>query len=212
MLETSGVGAVEVRCAHGGGWWGERGGVRRRGGVPEWELRGRRAALATATRSFAALPVFLGAGAYPHAIPAVVDQILLRSVFATAYTPYQPEVSQGTLQATFEFQTLVAMLLGLDVANASMYDGASATAGAVLMARRLLPGRRVVWVARALHPHYRATLATYVRGLGDVEVRELPFTSDGTTDVGPVRAAASETLCVVLGYPNVFGVVENVAV
>src|SRR5262249_31136101 len=117
-----------------------------------------------------------------------------------------------TLQATFEFQTLVAMLLGLDVANASMYDGASATAEAVLMARRLLPGRRVVWVARALHPHYRATLATYVRGLGGVEIRELPFTPEGSTDVRPVRVAASETLCVVLGYPNVFGVVENVAV
>src|SRR5439155_1387444 len=87
------------------------------------------------------------------------DQILLRSEFLTAYTPYQPEVSQGTLQATFEFQTFAALLLGFEVANASMYDGASATAEAVLMARRILPGRRTVWVSRALHPHYRAGIA-----------------------------------------------------
>src|SRR5205807_347906 len=86
--------------------------------------------------------------------------------------PYQPEVSQGTLQATFEFQTFAALVLGLEVANASMYDGASATAEAVLMARRLLPGRRVIWLARALHPHYRATVATYLRGLGDLEGAE----------------------------------------
>src|SRR5438552_2683356 len=127
--------------------------------------------------------VFVGAGVCPHWIPAVVDQILLRSEFSTAYTPYQPEVSQGTLQAIFEFQTFAALLLGLGVANASMYDGASATAEAVLMARRLLPGRRVIWLARALHPHSRATVATYLRGLGDVEVRELPFAADGRTDL-----------------------------
>src|SRR5207244_390502 len=137
---------------------------------------------------------------------------LPRREFATAYTPYQPEVSQGTLQATFEFQTLAALLLGLEVANASMYDGASATAEAVLMARRLLPGRRVIWLARALHPHYRATVATYLRGLGDLEVRELPFAADGRTDLEASRAGlGADTLCLVLGYPNVFGMVEDVA-
>jgi glycine dehydrogenase subunit 1 len=144
-------------------------------------------------------------------VPAVVDQVLQRAEFATAYTPYQPEVSQGTLQATFEFQTFVAMLLGFDVANASMYDGASAAAEAVLMARRVLPGRRVVWLSRALHPHYRATIATYVSGLGDVELREVPFAPDGTTDATVLRDRLDDhTLCVVLGQPNVFGVIEDV--
>jgi glycine cleavage system P protein (glycine dehydrogenase) subunit 1 len=208
MLAAIGVGAVDDLFAHVPSRLRTRATIDLPPGLSEPDLQRQMGALAARNVPAA---VFLGAGVYPHAIPAVVDQILLRSEFATAYTPYQPEVSQGTLQATFEFQTLVAMLLGLDVANASMYDGASATAEAVLMARRLLPGRRVVWIARALHPHYRTTLATYVRGLGDVELRELPFTGDGTTDVGPVRAAASETLCVVLGYPNVFGVVENLA-
>ncbi len=155
--------------------------------------------------------VFLGAGAYPHWVPTLVDQMLLRSEFATAYTPYQPEVSQGTLQAVFEFQTFTALLLGLEVANASMYDGASATAEAVLMARRILPGRRTVWVARSLHPHYRATIATYVRGLGDVDIREIPFGPDGRLHLDAIRDAVdSDALCVIVGHPNVFGVIENV--
>src|SRR5207247_1194523 len=178
----------------------------------EPELRRHLGALAARNADAAGAAVFLGAGAYPHWVPAVVDQILLRSEFATAYTPYQPEVSQGTLQATFEFQTFSALLLGLEVASASLYDGASATAEAVLMARRLRPGRRVVWLARALHPHYRATVATYLRGLGGVEVREVPFGADGRTDLGALRAGlGGDTLCLVLGYPNVFGVVEHVA-
>jgi glycine dehydrogenase subunit 1 len=137
--------------------------------------------------------------------------VLLRSEFATAYTPYQAEVSQGTLQSIFEFQTFVALLLGLDVANASMYDGASATAEAVLMARRLRPDRHVVWWSRALHPHYRATAATYLRGLDELELREIPVGPDGRTDLAVLDAAlGGEALCVVLGYPNAFGVVEDV--
>jgi glycine cleavage system P protein (glycine dehydrogenase) subunit 1 len=180
-------------------------------GLTEPELRARFAALA-ARNAGDGVAVFLGAGAYPHHVPAVVNQILLRSEFATAYTPYQPEVSQGTLQAVFEFQTFAAMLLGLDVANASMYDGASATAEAVLMARRLLPERHTVLVARALHPHHRAVVRTYVRGLRDVEVREIPFGEDGRTDLAALCGAlTADTLCVVLGQPNVFGVVEDLA-
>src|SRR5439155_1575990 len=100
---------------------------------------------------------------------------------------------------------------GFEVANASMYDGASATAEAVLMARRILPGRRTVWVSRALHPHYRAVIATYVRGLGDVTIREIPFAADGRTDLAGLRKTLdADTLAVVLGQPNVFGVLEDV--
>jgi glycine dehydrogenase subunit 1 len=180
-------------------------------GLSEPALRERFTALAGRSGG-TGLVSFLGAGAYPHHVPAVVNQIALRSEFATAYTPYQPEVSQGTLQAVFEFQTFSAMLLGLDVANASMYDGASATAEAVLMARRVLPERRSVLVSRALHPHYREVVRTYLRGLSDIEVREVAFGDDGRTDPAALRAALGPgTLCVVLGQPNVFGVIEDLA-
>jgi len=181
-------------------------------GLTEPELRARFEALAARNADGAGSAVFLGAGAYPHWVPTAVDQLLLRSEFLTAYTPYQPEVSQGTLQATFEFQTFAALLLGLEVANASMYDGASAAAEAVLMARRVLPGRRTVWVSRALHPHYRAVIRTYVRGLGDVAVREVPFAADGRTDLGALGARLDpDAFAVVVGQPNVLGAVEDVA-
>ncbi len=187
-----------------------RAGVELPPGLSEPELRERFAE--RAARNAQSAGVFVGGGAYPHHVPAVVDQILLRSEFATAYTPYQPEVSQGTLQAIFEFQTFSAMLLGLAVANASMYDGASATAEAVLMAHRLLPERRTVLVARALHPHYREVVATYLRGLGDLTMREIPPGADGRTDATALTAALGpDTLCVVLGQPNAFGVIEDLA-
>jgi len=210
MLGRIGVDAIEDLFAHVPAGLRARAAIDLPAGMSEPELRQHAEGLAA--RNAAGAAVFLGAGAYPHWRPAVVDQILLRSEFATAYTPYQPEVSQGTLQAVFEFQTFVALVLGLDVANASMYDGASATAEAVLMARRLLPGRRTVWLARALHPHYRATVATYVRGLGDVELRDIPTATDGRTDLAALGSALREdALCVVVGQPNVFGVLEDVA-
>jgi len=210
MLAAIGVESIDALLAHVPEGLRARAAIDLPAGLTEPALRRHLEELAGRNASNAA--TFLGAGAYPHWRPAVVDQILLRSEFATAYTPYQPEVSQGTLQAVFEFQTFVALLLGLEVANASMYDGASATAEAVLMARRLLPGRRTVWIARALHPHYRATVATYVRGLGDVELREIPFGADGRTDLAALRAGLGpDTLCVVVGQPNVFGVLEDVA-
>src|SRR5262245_66683725 len=169
-------------------------------GLSEPALRQQLEALAARNAGALVPAVFLGAGAYSHWIPAVVDQVLQRSEFATAYTPYQPEVSQGTLQAMFEFQTFSALLLGLDVANASMYDGASATAEAVLMARRVLPDRHTVLLARALHPHYRDVVRTYVRGLADVEVREIPLGEGGRLGPAAMRAAVDEgTLGVVMG-------------
>ena len=153
---------------------------------------------------------FLGAGAYSHFVPAVVDQILQRAEFYSAYTPYQPEVSQGTLQAIFEFQTLVAMLFDLEVANASMYDGASATAEAVLMALRIQSKRHRIVLARSLHPEYRQVVSTYLFGTGDVEVLEAPFGEDGRVDLGWLRQHVnSGTAAVVVGYPNFFGVIED---
>ncbi len=211
MLAAIGMSAIDDLVAQVPAGLRAAAGVALPAGLSEAELRERFAALA-ARNAGESVATFLGAGAYPHHIPAVVNQILLRSEFATAYTPYQPEVSQGTLQAIFEFQTFAALLLGLDVANASMYDGASATAEAVLMARRMVPERRRVLLARALHPHYRAVVRTYLRGLRDVEVREIPFGEDGRTDLAALESMLdADTLCVVLGQPNVFGVVEDLA-
>ena len=211
MLAAIGAGSLDDLVAHVPERLRARASIGLPPGLSEPELRARFAALA-ARDPVGATVSFLGAGAYPHHVPAVVNQVLLRSEFATAYTPYQPEVSQGTLQAVFEFQTFAALLLGLDVANASMYDGASATAEAVLMAHRLEPKRRAVAVARSLHPHYRDVLATYLRGLDALEVREIPFAADGRLDPPALRAAAgADLLCVVVGQPNVFGVIEDVA-
>ncbi|MET0339567.1 MAG: aminomethyl-transferring glycine dehydrogenase subunit GcvPA [Polyangiales bacterium] len=155
---------------------------------------------------------FLGGGMYDHHIPPAVDQLLLRSEFYTAYTPYQPEYSQGTLQAIFEFQTLVCQLLGMEVANASMYDGASSAAEAVLMARRISRKRHVL-VSAGLHPEYLATIRTYLGGLDDEDlVTIIPLDPSGRTDVAALQAAVGDdTACAVVGYPNFFGIVEDLA-
>ncbi len=151
---------------------------------------------------------FLGAGAYHHYRPVVIDALLSRGEFFTAYTPYQPEISQGTLQALFEFQTLIAQLTGMDLANASLYDGSTATTEAVLMALRANP-RRQVLLARTLHPEYRQVLETYVRCQG-VEVRELPYTETGQMDLGKLETAlANETSAVVVQSPNFLGTLER---
>ncbi len=154
---------------------------------------------------------FLGGGAYDHFIPAVIDQLILRSEFYTAYTPYQPEISQGTLQAIFEYQSLICQLTGMEVANASMYDGASACAEGVLMAVRAAKKRRKVLLSAALHPEYRETVATYCRYL-EIELVTLPYDASGGTDLAALEAALDEeTAAVVVGYPNFFGVVEPLA-
>ncbi len=155
-------------------------------------------------------PPFLGAGAYPHHVPPVVDQLLLRGEFFTAYTPYQPEVSQGTLQALFEWQTFVCLLTGLDVANASMYDGATAMAEAALMAARLTDRTKLV-VSAGVHPEYRRVLRTYLAAAGD-EIVTVPCGDDGRTDPSALARAVDErTAAVLLGYPNFFGVVDALA-
>ena len=156
-------------------------------------------------------PPFLGAGAYPHHVPAAVDQLLLRSEFYTAYTPYQPELAQGTLQAIFEFQTLVSMLTGLPVANASMYDGATASAEAALLALRLKKGRRQLVVSRALHPSYREVLHAYLSAT-DVEIRQVGFDELGRTNPEELRRAITpETALVLVGSPKFFGVIEDLS-
>ncbi|MCZ7683320.1 MAG: aminomethyl-transferring glycine dehydrogenase subunit GcvPA [Sandaracinaceae bacterium] len=156
---------------------------------------------------------FLGAGIYDHHVPPAVDQLLLRSEFYTSYTPYQAEVSQGTLQAIFEFQTMVCELFGLEVANASMYDGASGTAEAVLMARRITRRRHVV-LSGALHPEYVQTVRTYVSHVdeGGAPLDVAPVGADDTTDLAALeRLVTSDTAAVVIGYPNFFGCVEDLA-
>ncbi|GAB4183801.1 MAG: aminomethyl-transferring glycine dehydrogenase subunit GcvPA [Geothermobacteraceae bacterium] len=153
---------------------------------------------------------FLGGGAYNHFIPAVVDHLASRSEFYTAYTPYQPEISQGTLQAIFEYQTLICRLTGLDVANASMYDGASAAAEAGLMAVRATRRKRLL-LSAGLHPEYRQTLETYCRYLG-LELVDVPLDATGRTDVAAVeRLLDDATAGLLVGYPNFFGVIEPLA-
>lgn len=165
-----------------------------------------------AARSAGAKTSFAGAGAYDHATHPVVDQILLRSEFLTPYTPYQPEASQGTLQAIFEFQTMICELFGLDVANASLYDGASAAAEAVLMGRRLARRDRVL-LSAALPPQVRATVRTYCAAMGPEAVAEVPYDgASGAIDLDALRRALREDVaCVLLGYPNYFGIPEDLA-
>lgn len=154
-----------------------------------------------------AMTSFLGAGIYDHHVPPAVDQLLLRSEFYTAYTPYQAEVAQGTLQAIFEFQTIVAELFDLPVANASMYDGASAAAEAVLMARRLTK-RQHVLVSEGVHPEYVQTIRTYVQGLpgGALAIETVPVAASGAADVGALASKLTDdTACVLVGYPNFYG-------
>jgi glycine dehydrogenase subunit 1 len=153
---------------------------------------------------------FLGAGVHPHFIPTAVDMLISRSEFYTSYTPYQPEISQGTLQAIFEYQTLCCELSGLGLANASMYDGSTATAEAVLMARRLTGRPRAV-AAVTLHPEYRAVTTTYLHGL-DAKLEAVPAAPSGQMDLAALDAvlAAGDVGCVVVQSPNFFGVIEDV--
>ena len=151
---------------------------------------------------------FLGAGAYAHYQPACIDQLLLRAEFLTAYTPYQPEVSQGTLQSIFEYQTHQCLLTGLDVANASLYDGSTALCEAVLMAERLTKGKNKVIIAKSVHPHYRDTVRTYVQNLG-IEIVEVGSGADGRIDLDALRAASGDAFAVAVQSPNFFGIIED---
>jgi len=159
----------------------------------------------------AAPTAFVGAGAYAHAVPALVDHLISRTEFYSAYTPYQPEISQGTLQAIFEFQTIVAQLTGLEVANASVYDGASACAEAVLMAHRVQRGKRHrVLVGGALHPEYRQVLATYT-GATELSLEDVAVSGSGVfSDADLDTRLGDDVAAVVVQTPNFFGVVEDI--
>ncbi len=151
---------------------------------------------------------FLGAGAYHHFIPSIVGVLTSRGEFMTAYTPYQPEMAQGTLQAIYEYQTLICQLTELEVANASLYDGASGLAEAVLMARRITR-REEVLISEAVHPEYRTVLRTYLQNLGG-RVHEVAVDDTGRTPLRRVQEGLSRlTACVVVQSPNFFGVVED---
>src|SRR5579871_6234317 len=152
---------------------------------------------------------FLGAGAYAHYRPVIIDSLISRGEFLTAYTPYQAEISQGTLQSIFEFQTMICELTGMEVANASMYDGSTAAAEAVMMAVRLT-GRRSVVVARTLHPEYREVLATYATHQG-MPLSLVDFAQDGRVNLKELETTiTSETACVLVQSPNFFGTIEDV--
>jgi glycine dehydrogenase subunit 1 len=148
---------------------------------------------------------FLGAGIYDHYVPAVVDAVLARGEFLTAYTPYQPEMSQGVLQAIFEYQTAICELTGMDVSNASGYDGTTVAADACYLARQAT-GRSKVVLTEALNPQVRQVVKTYAPGFG-LDVVEVPH-RDGTTDPDDLRAAAGEAACVIFQQPNFFGCLE----
>ncbi len=182
---------------------------------PEPELLLTSRLQAMAARNRVDLASFLGAGAYRHWTPAVIDQMLLRGEWYTAYTPYQPEVSQGTLQSIYEYQSLLAELTGLDVVSASHYDGGAATAEAALMTCRATRRERIL-VSRAVHPHYRATLETYAEGAG-LAIDEVPILAAGplagTTDLAALERLLAETdrpvAGVVAAQPNVLGLLED---
>jgi glycine cleavage system P protein (glycine dehydrogenase) subunit 1 len=167
----------------------------------EIEVERRIGALAAKNLGTGRAPSFLGAGAYRHHVPAAVDHLIQRGEFLTSYTPYQPEVAQGTLQYLFEFQTQVALITGMDVANASMYDGATATAEAVMMANRVTRRGRAV-LSGALHPHYREIIETHARFHGFSVVAAAPDPT-GAEDLEPL--VDSETSCVVVQNPGFFG-------
>ncbi|KIQ95623.1 putative glycine dehydrogenase [decarboxylating] subunit 1 [Anoxybacillus thermarum] len=172
----------------------------------EPELMKELMALAAKNADIKTYPSFLGAGVYDHYIPTIVDHVISRSEFYTAYTPYQPEISQGELQAIFEFQTMICELTGMDVANSSMYDGGTALAEAALLSAAHTKKKKVL-LSKAVHPEYRDVVKTYAKGPG-LEVIEIPY-KNGVTDLDALQAEMNEDVaCVIVQYPNFFGQIE----
>jgi glycine dehydrogenase subunit 1 len=176
-------------------------------GMSEQKLSKEMGRLADRNISSKDYTTFLGAGIYEHFIPAVVREITGRSEFSTAYTPYQPEASQGTLQAIFEYQSMIAELTGLDVSNASLYDGASAVAEAALLCARHT-GKKNIIVSKALHPEYRKVLSTYLEA-SDIKIVEIELANGSTSVVSAKTLCGAETAGVIIQSPNFFGVIED---
>jgi glycine dehydrogenase subunit 1 len=176
--------------------------------LSEMELMAELQAMSEENLDVAHYPCFLGAGAYHHYVPRVVDAILSRSEFYTAYTPYQPEISQGTLQSIFEYQSMVCALTGMEVANASHYDGATSTAEAVIMALNVARGkRRRVILSPTVHPEYRAVVRTYMQGMGlEIIGDDQPPNMSGSQ---ALPAPDKETICVVVQSPDFLGQIED---
>ena len=163
-----------------------------------------------AARNATGYTSFLGAGVYRHYKPVLIDAIVQRGEFLTSYTPYQPEIAQGTLQAMFEFQTMICELTGMEIANASMYDGSTGAAEAIMMAVRVT-GRNAAVIARTVHPEYREVIHTYAQHQ-QIPTAEVAFTSTGRVDPAALDAAITEdTACVLIQSPNFFGTIEDVA-
>jgi glycine dehydrogenase subunit 1 len=177
--------------------------------LSEIEIRRYLGGLAARNANARETAFFLGGGLYHHYVSAIADQMLYRAEWLTSYTPYQPEVSQGTLQSIFEFQTHICLLTGLEVANASLYEGASALVEALLMAERLSKGKRRAVLSAGIHPEYRETVRTYFANLG-LEIVEVPLDANGLTDARALEAAAdATTFAVAVQSPNFYGVVED---
>ncbi len=179
--------------------------------LSEQQAYRRMSQLGARNRDGMSYPSFLGAGSYTHYVPASVQQLVFRGEFYTAYTPYQPEVAQGTLQVIYEYQSMIAELTGMEVSNASLYDGATALAEGALLTVSTRRGKNRVAVSEGIHPYYRQVLETYVTGVG-VEVVSIPLNEDSlTTDLDAIDQYLDDSLaCVIVGYPNFYGSIEDV--
>lgn len=175
--------------------------------LTEWELNKHMKSLSDKMANSQEYTVFLGAGSYEHYLPASIQYLISRSELATAYTPYQPEISQGTLQAIFEYQTLVSALLGMEVSNASMYDGASALAEALFMSLRISRNKNTVAISKLIHPTYRRVIHTYFEPT-DFKIVELPYLKNGRTDISPLKEI-EDLAAVAIQSPNFFGCIED---
>ena len=176
--------------------------------LSEWELMKHLQELSGKAREIDSYTSFLGAGIYQHYSPSIVNHLISRAEFYTTYTPYQPEISQGTLQAIYEFQSLVCQLTGMDIANASLYDGASALAEAALMAYRITQRKKIL-VSSAVHPEYRTVLRTYIHPLG-IDIQEIAYNEAGITGIDQVPAGAlTDYAAIILQNPNFFGSIEE---
>lgn len=210
MLETLGISSVEELFADIPEEVRFKGALQIPEALSEPELVKYFTGLAGKNVNFTTHVNFLGAGVYQHYTPSTVNHMLLRGEFFTAYTPYQPEISQGELQAIFEFQTMVCELTGMEVANSSMYDGATSLAEAAMMAAGHTGKKRVI-VSRAVHPESRSVLKTYAYGQ-NVELVEVGVNSEGVTDTEALQTLVNDqTAAVIVQYPNFFGSVEDLA-